>query len=108
MQAGNMPFVLDLGASLTVERAASLKDELAAALAGQGGVRLSFSSVEEIDLSCLQVLCAALRSAKASGKDLHFTGTLSRRVAERLRSCGFLRDESGPAEGLEAALAELS
>ncbi len=108
MQSGNMPQIVDLAASLTIERAAALKDELAAALAGDAGVRVSLSSVEDMDLSCLQVLWAALRSAKAAGKDLHLAGALSRRIAGRLKACGLLRDESERAEGLEAALAELS
>jgi anti-anti-sigma regulatory factor len=108
MQAGNMPVELSLGASLTVERATPLRDEIVAALAGSDNVHIDFSSVEELNLSCLQVLYAALLSAKSAGKQIHFTGTLSRRVSERLKSCGILGDASARAEGLESALGLLA
>jgi anti-anti-sigma regulatory factor len=108
MQAGSIPVELKLDASLTVERATPLRDEIVAALAGGDSVEIAFSSVEEIDLSCLQVLIAALLSAKKTGKELHFTGTLSQHVSERLKHCGFLGDAFGRAEELESALGLLS
>jgi len=108
MQAGNIPFELNLGVSLAVERAAPLRDEISEALGRGDNVHIVFSSVQELDLACLQVLSAALLSAKASGKVLHFKGTLSQRIADRLKSCGFLGDASGRAEDLESALGLLA
>jgi anti-anti-sigma regulatory factor len=106
MQAGQSPGIVNLSGSLLVERASALKGEIAAALEGGDNVLLCFSSVEELDLPCLQVLYAARISAKAAGKELHFTGTLPPRVARRLASCGFLRGDSDRLEDLEAALAD--
>jgi anti-anti-sigma regulatory factor len=103
-----MSSVLDLGATLTVDRAASLRDELAAALAEGGKVSIVFSAVEDLDLSCLQVLYAATLSARAAGRELHFTGSLSRRVSNRLKSCGFLGKDFERAEDLESSLGFLS
>jgi anti-anti-sigma regulatory factor len=108
MSAAKTPFVLKLGAVLNIEKAASLRNEIAAALASGDSVSISFSSLEELDLSCLQVLCAALASAKASGKELHFVGALPQRVSARLKSCGFLGDARGQAGELESSLGLLS
>jgi anti-anti-sigma regulatory factor len=108
MPAGTMPFVLNLGATLNVDKAAALRNEIAAAFASGNSVNISFSSVEELDLPCLQVLYAALLSAKASGKELHFVGTLTQRISGRLKSSGFLGDARGQAADLEASLVLLS
>jgi anti-anti-sigma regulatory factor len=108
MQADAILNTIDLGASLTVERAAPLRDEIAEALAGGEAVRIGFAAVEELDLSCLQVLYSALHSAKAAGRELHFYGPLSPHVASRLKACGILADASRRSEDLESALGLLS
>jgi anti-anti-sigma regulatory factor len=104
MQAVQVPKILHFSGSLGVERASALKDELAAALEGDSAVLLNLSSIEDIDLSCLQVLHAAKASAMALGKELHFTGSLHSGVVSRLLSCGFLRRGSERSEDLESAL----
>jgi anti-anti-sigma regulatory factor len=108
MSAGKIPFVLNLGATLNVEKAAALRGEIVDALASGESVSVSFSAVEELDLSCLQVLYAALASARSSGRDLHFVGSLSHRVAGRLRACGFLAGSQEQAADLETAMGLLS
>lgn len=106
MQAAKAPNILYLSGSLGVDRVSALKDELASALEGEGRVLLNFSSVEDIDLSCIQVLYAARASAKALGRELHFVGSLPSRVASRLLSCGFLKGASERSEDFEAALSD--
>jgi anti-anti-sigma regulatory factor len=92
---------------LSVDRASALKEELVAALANGGNVLVDLSSIEELDLSCLQVLYAAGLSAKAAGKELHFAGAIPSAVAKRLSSCGFLRGPDARPEDLESALVGL-
>ncbi|MBE0617212.1 MAG: STAS domain-containing protein, partial [Proteobacteria bacterium] len=50
-----------LGEALTVQAAPGIKDWLLAALADGGPARLDLGSVEEVDLTGLQLLCAAHR-----------------------------------------------
>ena len=104
MQEGRAPTIVKPSGSLSVERASALKDELSAALAEGDTVLVDLSSIEEFDLSCLQVLYAAGLSAKAAGKALRFSGALSSNIAKRLSSCGFLRGPDEGAAGLESAL----
>jgi anti-anti-sigma regulatory factor len=104
MQAGRAPTIVKPSGSLNVERASALKDELSAALAEGDAVLVDLSSIEELDLSCLQVLYAAGLSAKAAGKALRFSGALPASIAKRLSSCGFLCGPDEGQEGLGSAL----
>jgi anti-anti-sigma regulatory factor len=101
-----MPTIVKPSGSLSVERASSLKEELSAALAEGDKVLVDVSSIEELDLACLQVLYAANLSAKAAGKELHFSGALPSSIAKRLSSCGFLCGPNEGPEGLESALVD--
>jgi len=104
MQAALMPKVVNLKGALTVERAGELRDDLAEGLEGAGGVMISLSLVDDIDLACLQVIYAAKKSAAAVGKEFHFLGTISPRLSKRLAACGLLRSPAARAEEFEAAL----
>jgi anti-anti-sigma regulatory factor len=104
MEAGQGPTVINLDASLTVDKASSLKEELSAALSGAGNILLNLSEVEELDLSCLQVIYAARTQAKASGKTLHLSSPAREHVVARLAACGFLRGPSERSGDLESAL----
>ena len=105
-RAEQEPKIVSLKGSLTVERASTLKDEIAEALASSDDIRLNLSLVEDFELPCLQVLFAAKSTAEAEGKELHIQGSVPPTIAQRLVSCGFLRDVSGTAEAFESALVE--
>jgi anti-anti-sigma regulatory factor len=79
---------------------------MAAALEKSRKVIVDLSHVEELDLACLQVLYAARRAAQASGGELHFSGTVSPRIAKRLSAAGVLSGTPGRAEDFEALLLE--
>lgn len=95
---------LTLKGSYQVDRAASLKTELEAALAASSYVLLDLSQVEDIGLASLQLIYAARRSALAEGKNLHLMGSLNPRIVSRLGTAGFIKGEPDRAEELEAAL----
>jgi anti-anti-sigma regulatory factor len=107
MQGSSPKYKVSLTGSLTIEKAIEIKRELSAALASASLVMIDLSSVEDIDLACLQAVYAARAEATAQGKELHFEGTIPQRVAKRLSACGFLRG-SPPvgAEEFEAALVD--
>lgn len=104
MQGSSQTNVVNLSGSLTIEKAAEIKRDLSTALASASRVMVDMSSVEDIDLACLQAVYAARAEAKALGKELHFQGTIPQRVAKRLSACGFLRGSPVGAEEFEAAL----
>jgi anti-anti-sigma regulatory factor len=100
------PKIVNLSGSLIVDRAAALKEELSAALAESSQLLVSLSLIEDLDLSCLQVLYAARRSAVAAGKDFHFIGTVPTRIVKRLASAGFLHGKAERAEDFETNLVD--
>ncbi|HTX72118.1 MAG TPA: STAS domain-containing protein [Rectinemataceae bacterium] len=104
MEQGPVPTVVALEAALTIDHAADLRDRIGAALAASATVHLDFRAVDEIDLACLQILCAARSSARAKGKSLVFVGRPSERVIRRLSASGFIQEASGPVENLESAI----
>lgn len=104
MQSGQSPKIVNLHGLLTVDRVSALKNEIEAALGSSDNVLLSLSLVEDIDLACLQVFYSAKVGASASGKELHFLGSVPSRVSKRLAACGFLRGVSEHAEEFESAL----
>lgn len=97
--------VVSLKGNLTVDKAASLKDELGKALAESSAVFVDLSSAEDIDLSCLQALYSAAAGALDGGGRLGFAGKLPARISQRLFACGFVGERLESAEGLERKLA---
>jgi anti-anti-sigma regulatory factor len=104
MQTGQSPKIVNLQGSLTVDKAAALKVQIETAMDGCDKLLLSISLVEDIDLACLQVFYSAKSSAAASGKELHFLGSVPSRVSKRLIACGFLHGHSEHADEFESAL----
>jgi ABC-type transporter Mla MlaB component len=55
---------------LTVMRATEIKDNLIDALLKSQHVEIEFGEVTKVDLSCLQLMCSAHRTAVEKGKSL--------------------------------------
>lgn len=79
-----------LGPELTVRGAPEIQQTLLAALADGGAVALDLGAVREVDLTGLQLLCAAHRWAAARGGDLRLSGAAPA-VAAAARRAGFTR-----------------
>jgi anti-anti-sigma factor len=59
--------LLDLGPSLTLDSAASVRERCLAAFSEAGEVELDLGEVAEMDAAGLQLLCSAARSARERG-----------------------------------------
>jgi anti-anti-sigma regulatory factor len=77
-----------LSGDLTLQVAAEVKAVFVKALAAKGDVTFRFEEVGDVDLSFIQILCSAHRSAHDDGKKFIFTG-------EWPESFATLLDESG-------------
>lgn len=56
------------GARLTIENAADFAKSISAALAASPTVELAFAAEVEMDITALQILCSACKTATAEGK----------------------------------------
>jgi anti-anti-sigma regulatory factor len=95
-QAGEVVLVT-VGGDLTVSNIAPVREALLAAFAASRHVGLEISAVREADVSCLQLLCAAFRTALAEGKELTLLNwDLPKPLRALARDAGFERRAGCP------------
>ncbi|MGO9575568.1 MAG: STAS domain-containing protein [Terriglobales bacterium] len=99
--------VIRLEGEVNVASAAELKKLLLEALASQqqGEVRVDLKNASELDISILQLLSAAEREARASGKGFSLAGGVPEGIAAAVAEAGFERfpvppDQSHEIKGL--------
>ena len=82
--------ILSLDGKLTVDRAADLKDALLKSLKKSDTIEINLTKVSSIDLSCLQLLCSAHRSAAKEGKVLAVKDPASPVFLDARKNAGFM------------------
>jgi ABC-type transporter Mla MlaB component len=75
----------------TIAAVGRLKKELTEALAAAQEVQVQLQNITAVDVTLLQLLCAAHRSAAEQKKGLTVTGGKQELFAQLLRKAGFLR-----------------
>jgi anti-anti-sigma regulatory factor len=81
--------VVVLRGDLTVERAGELKQILQNAVASSETVIISFEGNLRIDVSFLQLVCSAHRSALNAQKNLKLASTIPQDLMELIHSVGY-------------------
>lgn len=81
---------LALEQGLTIAQGGQLKEALLLGLDEADRVVIDIGAVSDVDISGLQLLCAAHRFAVAHGKELLLTGA-GDRILELVRAAGFVR-----------------
>lgn len=76
---------------LTVADAAALRNLLLEALAGSDHIEVDLRGVTGLDLSLMQMMCSAGRSARNLGKELFLTGTKGEAIMRARKEAGFIR-----------------
>ncbi len=83
--------VVTLDGSLTLTHAEELRMLLIKALIDAEDVQVGFKSVADTDLSCLQVLCSAHRSACRMNRQLSLSGDWPRSFKQAVEDAGYAR-----------------
>ncbi len=83
--------ILTLSGDVTLENADEMRSALIKALIDNGSVSLAFDSLTRVDLSCLQLLCSAHRSAARMNKRLAFSGTWPELFKQCVEDAGYAR-----------------
>jgi len=89
-QSGNVA-VLAVSGPVTVERACELKEILMKALQGADQVVFDLEGMTEVDLSCLQILCSAHRTATRLNKSITLGNVRPEVFTSALECSGFER-----------------
>ncbi|MBF0270700.1 MAG: STAS domain-containing protein [Magnetococcales bacterium] len=82
--------VLSLTGDLTIRNAADFKEAMANAMYQSNHLELNMSEVERVDLTTLQILCAAQRTLLKKGNTLTISGTLPSALRETVQQAGFV------------------
>jgi len=78
--------ILRAGNSLTIDNATSFRDILIEAFRSTENLAVDLSLVENVDISCIQLLCASCISFSKAGKAITVTGGLSDSFKKILQS----------------------
>ncbi|MEN6620983.1 MAG: STAS domain-containing protein [Smithella sp.] len=83
---------LVMNGNLTISQACTTRDEIHKALKNTRHVELDMESVEEVDLSFLQLLCSAHRTSLSLDKILSIKGTIPEVFKKSIEDNGFMRE----------------
>ena len=83
--------VVTLDGEVTLQQAEELRRVLIKALVDAEEVSLDMEKVEKVDLSCLQLLCSAHRSATRFKKKFAFSGCPPQALRDAVEISGFSR-----------------
>jgi ABC-type transporter Mla MlaB component len=89
-QSGDTRIVL-LEGDLTLPQAPELRTAFMKALVEADDVFIRFGNVGELDLSCLQLLCSAHRSAARLKKRVRFEGGIPKKLSDMADAAGYSR-----------------
>lgn len=81
--------VLAVAGDCRVDSAAALREALSQALLSYDTVALDVAGVTDLDISFLQLLLSAAKTAKAKNKSLTWEGELPQTLKDAARVCGF-------------------
>ena len=87
-QSGNKGVVI-LEGDLTMPYAEEIRKILMKAIRGADELSVAFKNVRDADLSCLQLLCSAHRSAVRMKKHMTFTGIVPQTFKDTVVAAGF-------------------
>lgn len=82
---------LMLDGDLTIQHAAEFKKAFDGSFEGVKKLVLNFDKVDEIDLSCLQILCSAHRTSTKMEKELAIDGECPEVLKKVIESAGLTR-----------------
>ena len=81
--------VITMKGAMTIERAGELKQMLLDAMRESGSLVIRFVENSGIDISFLQLICAAHRSAIVSGKKIKIDQNIPESLLEKILSAGY-------------------
>jgi anti-anti-sigma regulatory factor len=89
-QSGNKSVIM-LEGDLTLPHAKALKEIFTKALQESDDVSIAIVTAQNVDLSCLQLLCSAHRSSILLKKDLTFIGSPPQAFNDAVEAAGLAR-----------------
>ncbi|MBF0428149.1 MAG: STAS domain-containing protein [Magnetococcales bacterium] len=89
MDAAKTTGQLSLTGDMTIRNATDFKEALSNAMDQSQQLELNLSEVERVDLTTLQILCAANRTCLRQNKKLTIVGSIPNILRETVQQAGF-------------------
>ena len=86
----------DLGEAPSIRTASELRDRLSSEIGSHASVVISANALKSVDVSTLQLLASAHRSASASGKTISLEASEGGVLAQTLVRLGFIGADGEP------------
>lgn len=83
--------ILNLSGSLTIERVEELREMFQNAITRYKSLEVEFGEVTAVDVTALQLCCAAHKTARQQKKEISFPASLPPLLAQAVHMAGFLR-----------------
>jgi anti-anti-sigma regulatory factor len=80
---------LTIGGALTIQRSAELKEILLKAMTEVDSITIQFDRVTDVDLSCMQMLCAAHKTSMRIQKKLRIDENQTDILQKAFKDAGF-------------------
>lgn len=90
------PYTVDLGVEPSIKTVAELRDQLITAIAENEAIVVSAERATSVDISVLQLLASAHRSAGAAGKTITLQSPSNGVLQQALKRAGFVSPDSEP------------
>jgi anti-anti-sigma regulatory factor len=84
--------VITLQGAIKIQSAGRFKEAMVGALSRFDEIRLDFTMVSFVDISCFQILCSAHRTAMKGNKVLVCSGALPEEFKRRATESGYIRN----------------
>lgn len=91
--------LLTADGALTIQQAADFKDTLIKALSEVDRLEINFDKVTEVDLTCLQLLCATHRACIKANKTLIISHQQTETLKKAVKDAGYKRHKACKAAG---------
>lgn len=88
--------VVDLGSDPSIRSVASLRDQLSAAISQNEAVEIDARGVTSIDVSILQLIASAHRTALSAGKTISLRAAQDGPMRQALVRAGFIAPDGTP------------
>lgn len=95
---------LTITGELTIDRADELRTMLITSLESTENVHVRLEAVTEVDLSCLQLLCSAHRTAMNLNKNLILDSEESQVFRQTVKDAGYTRNKGCTVDSYESCL----
>jgi len=99
--------VINLDGAVSIREAGSIKERIAELLRQKMNIIINFANIEAVDLSCLQIIIAAKKTAARLGLTIQISNQVSKEALFSFYVCGLTSVPASSGKEINKSLDEL-